>query len=247
MRFYKHKQKQYMKTKKMENKKTMPVSPILGAAVLALLAISFLGIQSAYARITTELDLGSRGTEVTELQTYLSTDVNIYPSGLVTGYFGQLTKAGVERFQTEEGIVTSGTPTTTGYGRVGPRTLNALNTKIAGGVTTSDVYAPVIKTVTVTTGNTNATVSWEASEASFGKVYYSTQPIRISNIFDVTGVYSGEPIVTGTLAQYDNNPRVSHTVNISGLASNTTYNYIVVVYDAAKNVSITSPSTFRTQ
>jgi len=215
---------------------------------MAVIIISSFGIQNAYAMITGQLDLGDRGSEVTELQTFLSTYGNIYPSRLVTGYYGQLTKAGVERFQTVEGIVTNGTPATTGYGRVGPATRSALNAKLAVGVIpTGDVYAPVIKTVGVSVGNSTASVSWTASEASLGKVYYSTSPIRISNIFDVNGVFSGEPVVSGTLAQYDSNLRVSNTVNISGLASNTTYYYLVVAYDVANNVSITLPAAFRTQ
>jgi len=222
---------------------------LFGVAVITIFVVSlFFGAQNAFALITGQLDIGDRGPEVTELQTYLSTNANIYPSGLVTGYFGQLTKAGVERFQSAEGIVSSGTPGTTGYGRVGPITRSAINAKLSGGVTsTGDVYAPVIRSVGVTAGSSNAVVSWAASEASYGKVYYSTSPIRISNIFDVTGMFSGEPVVSGTLAQYDNIPRVFHTVNIGGLASNTTYYYLAVVYDAARNVSITSPASFRTQ
>lgn len=216
-------------------------------AMLAMFTVSFFGAQTALAALTGELDLGDRGSEVTELQTYLSADASIYPSGLVTGYFGQLTKAGVERFQAQQGIVSSGTPATTGYGRVGPLTRTAINAKLAGGsVQTGDVNAPYIQTVNVTAGANNATVFWTASESSFGKVYYSTSPIRISNIFDVRGTFSGEPSVSGTLAQYDNVPRISHTVNIGGLAANTTYYYLVVVHDAAKNVSISLPASFRT-
>ena len=165
----------------------------------------------------------------------------------MTGYYGQLTKAGVERFQAEQGIVSSGTPATTGYGRVGPKTRYALNVKLAGGVTpTGDVYAPYITSVDVTTGSAGAAVTWTADEASYGKVYYSTSPIRLSNIFDVTGVFSGEPIVSGALAEYDNFASLAHTSNINGLAPNTTYYYVVVVYDAAKNVSISLPAYFRT-
>lgn len=55
----------------------------------------------------------------------------MYPEKLVTGYFGPLTLKAVQRFQTKYGIVSSGSPSTTGYGRVGPRTrakLNELNT-----------------------------------------------------------------------------------------------------------------------
>jgi len=234
--------------KKTNLKKNSKMSFLLGGVIMTVLAVSSLGAINANALISSQLDLGDQGGEVTELQTYLSSNANLYPSGLVTGYFGQLTKAGVERFQTVEGIVSSGTPATTGYGRVGPRTQSSINAKLSGGtVSTGDIYAPVIRTMGVTTGNSTATVSWTASESSFGKVYYSISPIRISNIFDATGVFSGEPIVSGTLAQYDGAARVSHAVNINGLSSNTTYYYLVVVYDATKNVSISSPAAFQTQ
>ncbi|OGD68824.1 hypothetical protein A2996_00720 [Candidatus Campbellbacteria bacterium RIFCSPLOWO2_01_FULL_34_15] len=221
---------------------------LFGVTMMTMLALLVFGVQSAYAVITSQLDFGDRGSEVTELQTYLATDVSIYPEGLVTGYFGQLTKAAVERFQTSVGIVSQGTPATTGYGRVGPLTQAAINARLGGGGGNvgGDVYAPTIKSINVTTDNNGASVTWTASEASMGKVYYSTSPIRISNIFDATGVFSGEPIVTGTLAQYDGLARVTHTVNINNLTSNTTYYYLIVVFDSSKNVSITTPASFRT-
>jgi hypothetical protein len=217
------------------------------AGTMAILTFSLFGAQNAFAALSGQLDFGDRGSEVTELQTYLSTDVNIYPSGLVTGYFGQLTKAGVERFQTLENIVSNGTPATTGYGRVGPLTRAAINAKLSGGGSpVGDVWAPTIQTVGATTGNNDATIYWTASESSFGKVYYSTSPIRINNMFDATGIFSGEPMVTGTLAQHDNIARAAHTVTINGLTANTTYYYLVVIYDASRNVSITLPAAFRT-
>jgi len=218
----------------------------LGGTIAITLVVSLLGAQSALAVITSQLDLGDRGSEVTELQTFLSTDANIYPTGLVTGYFGQLTKAGVERFQTENGIVSSGTPVTTGYGRVGPRTQAAINAQLPGGMPTGDISAPLIRTVSVNTSSNGAAVSWTASEASMGKVYYSTSPIRISNIFDVNGVASGEPTVSGTLAQYDGVARSSHTVSINNLSPNTFYYYLIVIFDASKNISISSPAYFQT-
>jgi len=226
---------------------TSRVGLLLGVTAMVMFAIMFLGIQSASAAITSQLDFGDRGTEVTELQTYLSTDANIYPSKLVTGYFGQLTKAAVERFQTVQGIVSNGTPATTGYGRVGPLTQAAINAKLAGNSNTSgDVYAPTFRNVNVTTDSNGASVTWTASEASFGKVYYNTSPIRMSNVFDSTGVFSGEPTVNGTLAQYDGLARTTHTVNINNLAPNTTYYYLIVIFDSTKNVSITTPASFRT-
>lgn len=216
-----------------------------------LAALLLFGVHSAHAAISTQLDFGDRGSEVTELQTHLSTDVNIYPEGLVTGYFGQLTKAAVERFQTSEGIVSQGTPVSTGYGRVGPITRAAINANLAGGVSfnpapTGDVYAPLINSVDIETDTNGASITWSTNGATMGKVYYSTSPIRISNIFDVSGVFSGEPTVSGTLAQYDGTARSTHTVNINNLSSNTKYYYLVVAFDSSKNVSITTPHSFRT-
>lgn len=215
---------------------------LIVVAVLAAFTFSFFGIQSAYAAISSQLDLGDRGLEVRELQSYLATNSSIYPERLVTGYFGQLTKAAVQRFQTAQGIVSQGTPATTGYGRVGPRTLASINSYLARG----DENAPSITSLRINSGSTGATINWTANEAARGKVYYSTSPIRISNVFDATGVFSGEPTVSGTLASYDGIARTSQSVDIGGLAANTTYYYLISVLDSSNNLSITSPAFFRT-
>jgi peptidoglycan hydrolase-like protein with peptidoglycan-binding domain/N-acetylmuramoyl-L-alanine amidase len=72
-----------------------------------------------------ELDTTDATTsgEVTKLQTLLAKDTSIYPEGKVTGYFGPSTKRAVQSFQTKKGITT---PTSAGYGRVGPITAKAL-------------------------------------------------------------------------------------------------------------------------
>ena len=64
------------------------------------------------------LSLGSRGDDVRNLQTFLSQFKDIYPEGLITGYFGPLTEKAVQRWQTKHNIVVSGTSETTGYGRI---------------------------------------------------------------------------------------------------------------------------------
>jgi len=210
--------------------------------IATILVFSLIGIQSAYAAFTNQLDLGDRGPRVTELQVYLATNASIYPEGLVTGYFGQLTKAAVERFQATQGIISHGTPLTTGYGRVGPLTLARLNAQI----TIGDTRAPTITRINTSSGNTSATINWTTSEPALSKVYYSTFPIKISNVFDATGISSGEPIVTGTLASYDGIKRSSQSMNIQGLEEDTSYYYLVVVSDSSSNISITSPAFFRT-
>ena len=52
----------------------------------------------------------------------LAKNPNIYPEKIVSGYYGALTQAAVQRFQRKYGIVVSGTPRTTGFGLLGPKT-----------------------------------------------------------------------------------------------------------------------------
>jgi hypothetical protein len=69
---------------------------------------------------------GSKGNDVTALQNFLkSQGQDIYPEGLVTGYYGNLTKAAVGRFQLKNGIVKRASDP--GYGYVGPKTRAKIN------------------------------------------------------------------------------------------------------------------------
>ncbi|MDO8552245.1 MAG: peptidoglycan-binding domain-containing protein [bacterium] len=83
------------------------------------------------------LKRGSSGADVTRLQQFLAQDRSIYPEGIVSGTFGPLTEKAVQRFQVKNGIVNSGTPSTTGYGAVGPRTAAAMALGCAGASTPS--------------------------------------------------------------------------------------------------------------
>ena len=69
---------------------------------------------SISALFTRPLRLGSHGSDVSRLQALLGVEQ--------TGYFGPLTQAAVEAFQAKYGVITSGSPGTTGYGLVGPKT-----------------------------------------------------------------------------------------------------------------------------
>ncbi len=79
------------------------------------------------------LGLGSTGEDVTRLQQFLAQDRNIYPEGMVTGYYGSLTENAVRRWQIAYNIVSSGTPGTTGFGQVGPRTAAAMSLQCSTG------------------------------------------------------------------------------------------------------------------
>lgn len=95
-----------------------------GLFLVALLATSIANAQNTTLFVST-LSRGSRGIEVTNVQRCLVVQGFLHVSP--TGYFGFMTEQAVREFQVAHAVVSSGTPQTTGYGRVGPRTLAVLN------------------------------------------------------------------------------------------------------------------------
>lgn len=67
------------------------------------------------------LSLGSRGYDVTQLQDFLI-NKSFLTRDNRSGYFGRLTQAAVQKYQSAHGIVLSGSPATTGHGVVGRKT-----------------------------------------------------------------------------------------------------------------------------
>jgi len=66
------------------------------------------------------LKKGMRNADVKRLQQLLAANKEIYPEGLITGYFGLLTEKAVQRFQLKYKVVSS--IRDPGYGMVGPKT-----------------------------------------------------------------------------------------------------------------------------
>lgn len=83
----------------------------------SLLFVAPLLVTAAFER---DLSLGNKGADVTVLQQYLARDKALYPESVITGYFGNLTKAAVIRFQEREKISPA-------VGYVGPKTRARLN------------------------------------------------------------------------------------------------------------------------
>lgn len=164
--------------------------------------------------ISRALGIGSEGSDVTALQRYLASDRLIYPEGIVSGYFGSLTERAVQRWQAKHGIVSSGTPNTTGYGSVGPQTRGAL--KGCGNAVPSQVgglihVAPVsgltpLRVIATATVNTTNSCQRGVYEIDFGDNTPRSQIVvpantcreitkNIPHTFSTVGVHSVSLIV----------------------------------------------------
>ncbi len=227
------------KSIKLENK--LRAGIFYGGILTAFVMVAFFGIQSAHAMITSQLDLGESGSQVTELQTYLSTDSSLYPSKLVTGYFGPLTQSGVGKFQTVQGIVSNGTPATTGFGRVGPQTMAKLNEVMGNNQVYSDM-APILTSPLVQFTRNSATVTWNTNEPTQGQFYYDTNYLRTD---EATGP-NQQPYVSGIFVLDTSGLQTSHTLTINNLQADTVYYYLARGVDSTGNMSMTLPYSFRT-
>lgn len=217
---------------------------LVGVSFVSLIVLLF-GVGSYVAHAATisrQLDLGSTGQDVTTLQNYLSTNANWYPSGLVTGFFGNMTQSGVQKFQAAQGIVSNGTPATTGYGRVGPATLNVLNNLMNAGNQSFLFTVPVLSQLTARTTQTTGTLSWSTNEPTVGQIYWSTNPILSD---EATGP-NQMPFVSGTLALDAGGLQTNHVVTISNLQPNTLYHVFTRSIDNSGDMTLTLDNTFRT-
>ncbi len=85
-------------------------------------------------RIARHLEVGARGEDVTLLQELLASDPEVYPEGLVTGYYGPLTYGAVKNFQKKMGVEEVGV--------VGPKTMSKINQLLEEGAGASGNIPP---------------------------------------------------------------------------------------------------------
>ncbi len=193
---------------------------------LSILLLSFAVLPSlAAAAFTENLSLGSNGEQVRALQIFLATNKNIYPEGLVTGFFGKITEQAVIRFQRTNGLDQ--------VGRVGPKTREILNklTKESLILETNNLYVPQIFQISTSTAYDTAYIFWTTNKNTKSTLWYS-------NMTPVNTV-SANKIEDATF-------NTSHSVNISGLSPDTIYYYVIKVFDSKNNVATSTELSFTT-
>lgn len=181
----------------------------------------------SFTPITHQLDLGDRGIDVTNLQTFFAADPSIYPQGLITGYFGTLTRSAVMSYQASNGISPAG--------RVGPITLAKINEQISTGNWPSDIYSPLFSNVSKSAGRDKITFTFNTNEATTAYVVYSTSALSF-NEGDINSV--GFAVLNGTRSDDLSGSNTYHTINVTGLNPNTSYYYTLVAKDAKGNISV---------
>ena len=213
---------------------------------------------------------GMSGEDVTLLQEVLATDIDVYPEGLVTGYFGPLTKNAVKRFQKIAGIEQ--------VGLVGPKTSASINqlllvgTGQSGKVPPGLLIAPGIRkklgfTLQALPGQELPPgIAKKLDGGTFGKDI--TPPVISDAIAtDITATSTGitwttnekadsrvwystiPPLVVttdSTMNAISTDFVLSHYVALSNLISDTIYYFIVNSTDRAGNNDISEQKTFTT-
>lgn len=220
----------FMKNALIANKSNLSAAAIFAAAFV--LTLSF-GAGQAEAAIVNQLELGSRGAQVTELQQFLALNTKVYPAGLVTGFFGPMTQAAVVQFQANYDI--------SQVGRVGPATMARINAVMNAGQGL-DIDGPSITNLAVQTNSFSTTLSWNSDSNIRGKIFYSTQPLQVQEASS-----SFMPPVVGGLSVESAAVGTSQSLSLTNLSSNTVYYYLVQATDLSGNVSVTRQSTFQTK
>lgn len=192
--------------------------------------------------LTRQLEFGMSGSDVRNLQRFYSTDMTIYPEGLITGYYGPRTREATKRYQNKNGLAPTGS--------VGPLTLLLLkgvpseqnngSAKYISSMSyhqyligiTDSLNAPIMDTPVVRTSSHSTTFTWMTDIPAIARVYYSTTwPFIITDVPSFTA--------TGGLSTYQ-------SVTVSGLPSNTNFAYILESTGASGQKSVSTQKLFTT-
>ena len=226
-------------------------------------------------KLTKRLWRGMRGKDVFLLQEFLATDSDVYPEGLVTGYFGPLTQKAVKRFQKKMGVEQ--------VGLVGPKTLSKVNELLTEGAGSSGKVPPglliapgIRKKITFipqplpgqklppgiakklqppingngpTTPDTTAPVISEimatSTTASSTQITWLTDELSDSKVWYSTSTQF-DLLATSTLQVSSLELVTSHELTLFDLTTSTTYYYIVSSFDEADNTATSSEHSFTT-
>ena len=146
-----------------------------------------------------DLSLGASGADIVALQSFLADEGFFHANA--TGFFGPITEASVQAWQSAQGVVRSGAPATTGWGVAGPRTRAAILNRC---VVSANQPAPVPVSTTPTScplappPTTACSAGWQAITDGYGCTTSYKCSIPLSQPTPVpmpsTGAFSASPL-----------------------------------------------------
>ena len=154
---------------------------IVAPTILPVAQNSTSKIFNSCPKIAKSLSRGSRGADVIALQQFLISQ-NLLTLNFATDFFGAMTEAAVKKWQEQNGIVSSGTSRTTGYGVAGPKTRAAIARLCESATSTSGTSATA-GSYTMPLGIHDASVSFSASSSSAT----GNAPLTVSFIARIVG------------------------------------------------------------
>ncbi len=133
--------------------------PVAQPATETTAVSSAVPITTTLPEFTRNLSRGASGDDVRKLQEFLAGDKEIYPEGLVTGYFGPLTEMAIKRWQKKHGIEPVGV--------IGPRSRERIQELLRGDAGASGIVPPGLLTApglyATATSSATTTVSYSAT------------------------------------------------------------------------------------
>ena len=212
----------------------------LGLVGSLVFAVGFMVVAPAFAQVATysqlngntTLRVGSKGGDVSTLQKFLASNTDIYGAGLITGYFGGMTKEAVKQFQLSYDL--------TADGIAGLNTRNKVNSVIVAGQGI-DVSAPIIYNLSVVPSGRSAYFTFTSNELVKTTIFYDVNSITWTD----SNFSFGVPSISGTTS-IDNTFSSNKQITLNNLSANSIYHYVVMTTDASGNISVTWPKAFTT-
>lgn len=173
---------------------------------------------SGTSAITANISYGSKHPEVVRVQSFLISQ-SLLSSGNATGFFGSQTEEAIKAFQRKYNIVSSGSPSTTGYGSIGPKTRAKIN-ELLGISSQTKINTTTTTTKTpVSSGLTGTKLSRNTYRGISGNDIVTLQNVLIKQGFLAPGNNTGYfgPLTEAAVKEFQK----KYNIVNSGTASST--------------------------
>jgi peptidoglycan hydrolase-like protein with peptidoglycan-binding domain len=131
------------------------------------------------------------GGNVTKLQNFLKSE-RLLDEALPNGFYGKATQQAVEKFQSSNELVSSGTPASTGFGSFGPRTRKLLSVKCVPPRPNTSIKVTSPNGGETLLRGTNYRITWD-NQNNFSNTIRQNYPLVDISLLPHDGLYPTPP------------------------------------------------------